>query len=58
MEIWQRFLCFCCRVIGDEETYEEGFLEEQNALIWELKTLINYRMNSEAVIDEKVLFII
>jgi len=56
--IWQRFLCFCCRVIEDQETYEEGFLDEQSTLIWQLKTLINHGMNSEAVIDEKVSFVI
>ena len=55
-ELWQRFLCFCYRIIGDEETYGVEFLDEQKKMLWELKTNLELGFIDDKILDEKVFF--
>jgi len=54
VELWQRFLCFCYRIIGDQQTYGVEFLDEQIRVIWDLKTSLELGVIHNDTLDEKV----
>jgi hypothetical protein len=54
VEIWQRYLCFCCRAMDDEKAYGVEFSDEQRVILWQLKVLVNGGIISEEDIDQKV----
>jgi hypothetical protein len=53
-EYWQRFLCFCYRIIGEEDKYGVEFLDEQKARLWDLKTSLELANMNDKTMDEKV----
>jgi len=53
-ELWQRFLCFCYRSIGDEEIYGVEFLDGQKRSLWDLKTSLELGVIDDEILDRKV----
>jgi hypothetical protein len=54
-ELWQKFLCFCYRVVGDEEAYGVGFLYEQKEILLSLKRDLEAENIQDDILDEQVL---
>ena len=55
-EYWQRFLCFCYRVHGYEETYGVHFLDEQTRILQGLKTALDEGFIDDESLDRRACF--
>jgi len=55
-EYWQRFLCFCYRAHGNEETYGVHFLDEQTRILQGLKTALNEGFIDDESLDQRACF--
>ena len=56
-EYWQRFLCFCYRIIGEEQTYGVEFLDEQKEKLQDLKMSLELGDPNNDILDEKVFYL-
>ena len=52
---WQRFLCYCLRILGNEAEHGAGFLPRQRELLGLLKTMVEPNNPAEGSIDALVM---